>query len=765
MKSELQIKNLDLDPQFSRASSGQEGLSMGWLLRLFRSEFFDAWMAVSYLYRYRENHGVLDYLCNELYGVEYADLERYLPQISHMIVHHMKGNPTVERFIMDKCSSSVHFALQMYWFLEAAVEDAVAHTSSETDRVRKLKTYCEMSTVNGPTNMKTEDAVEMEKATVAQVEAQMTSPKVPKSMRTDRFDDYDEENVVPLRRTRSVEFSDVAFPQLGGRVGQYAPARSSVRASPPGSDDEDDNHSSLRSFNTLPINGAQQPKVLPLYDRTRSESELRSISARSLRNKLESMSQVSGDDADQEIAKALKLLTLKQERFDYFNDCVKLMRRLVRISLGLRDVPEAHRKARLTEDLEELNDFILNRMCQELDDRTIAAVLRGTNHAFLRGPHIPLLRSKDVSMRILRFLPDECLILSTRQRAPYMLFVEAVRGELINCDGNIFCEHLITDSMRYPAMPRKKLYKELHGDAEREKTRKDLLTTVFGELWEDRETRILTSSPFKSIPNRNIYAFIVKAGDDLRQEQLAVQLIKSFASVFEKERVSAILRPFTIICLNSDAGLVELVPNAVSIHTVKKRTPEFKTLRDFFERAFGPVSSKRFGTAQKNFIESMAGYSLVSYFLQLKDRHNGNIMLDSSGCIVHIDFGFMLSNYPGAFQFETAPFKLNEELLEVMGGLKSRGFKYFRELFTAGFFAARKHHDIFMTLVEIMVDGTRMPCMKGGKSLVVALRKRFFLGIPEKEATSKINALIDESCNNWRTDKYDKYQYMTNGIL
>jgi len=77
---EVQIRNLDLDPQF-RSRNSSADLSMGWLLRLFRSDFFDAWMAVSYLYRYRRKRGVLDYLCNELYVVEYGDLEKYLPQI------------------------------------------------------------------------------------------------------------------------------------------------------------------------------------------------------------------------------------------------------------------------------------------------------------------------------------------------------------------------------------------------------------------------------------------------------------------------------------------------------------------------------------------------------------------------------------------------------------------------------------------------------------------------------------------------------------
>jgi phosphatidylinositol 4-kinase len=43
-------------------------------------------------------------------------------------------------------------------------------------------------------------------------------------------------------------------------------------------------------------------------------------------------------------------------------------------------------------------------------------------------------------------------------------------------------------------------------------------------------------------------------------------------------------------------------------------------------------------------VESMAGYAIVTYILQIKDRHNGNLLLDKDGHIIHIDFGFLLSN-------------------------------------------------------------------------------------------------------------------------
>ena len=68
--------------------------------------------------------------------------------------------------------------------------------------------------------------------------------------------------------------------------------------------------------------------------------------------------------------------------------------------------------------------------------------------------------------------------------------------------------------------------------------------------------------------------------------------------------------------------------------------------------------------------------------LCMQDRHNGNILLDDAGRIVHIDFGFMLSNSPGGVNFEAAPFKLTRELLEVLDsnpeGRASATFDYFK---------------------------------------------------------------------------------------
>jgi len=96
---------------------------------------------------------------------------------------------------------------------------------------------------------------------------------------------------------------------------------------------------------------------------------------------------------------------------------------------------------------------------------------------------------------------------------------------------------------------------------------------------------------------------------------------------------------------------------------------------------------------------------LITYLLQIKDRHNGNILLDREGHLVHIDFGFMLSNSPGNLGFEAAPFKLPLEYVEVLGGVDSEHFREFKKLFKDGFEAARKHCDRIVSEWKMCPDG------------------------------------------------------------
>ncbi|KAJ2793314.1 Phosphatidylinositol 4-kinase pik1alpha (PI4-kinase)(PtdIns-4-kinase), partial [Coemansia furcata] len=89
------------------------------LLRLFTSQFFDSWLAVSYLFRYPHIPGVQHYLCNELRKFPLDEVEFFLPQLVHLLITRPNESTAIESLLLDMSLQSSHVAMLLYWYLQA----------------------------------------------------------------------------------------------------------------------------------------------------------------------------------------------------------------------------------------------------------------------------------------------------------------------------------------------------------------------------------------------------------------------------------------------------------------------------------------------------------------------------------------------------------------------------------------------------------------------------------------------------------------------
>lgn len=261
--------------------------------------------------------------------------------------------------------------------------------------------------------------------------------------------------------------------------------------------------------------------------------------------------------------------------------------------------------------------------------------------------------------------------------------------------------------------------------------------------------KLALNSSYSKYPGWGITSFIVKSGGILKHEFLAYQALSQMKEIFILEKLPIYLKNYQISLISDTSGLVELVQDAQSIHRIKFES-KFKTLLSYFENTF---KGENFKKAKDNFLYSLVGYSLASYILQIKDRHNGNLLIDSFGHIIHVDFGFTFGKFPGVLvSIENAPFKFSSEYLELID------LDEFKDLFILGLKALRKHREKAIRLIEIMKESGYYD-----RSIFEGIVQRFKIGENDSEIEAFCQSLISNALSSRGTAIYDHYQYFYHG--
>uniref|UniRef100_A0A3B4WRU2 Phosphatidylinositol 3-kinase catalytic subunit type 3 n=1 Tax=Seriola lalandi dorsalis TaxID=1841481 RepID=A0A3B4WRU2_SERLL len=235
-----------------------------------------------------------------------------------------------------------------------------------------------------------------------------------------------------------------------------------------------------------------------------------------------------------------------------------------------------------------------------------------------------------------------------------------------------------------------------------------------------------------------MYPVIFKHGDDLRQDQLILQIISLMDKLLRKENLDLKLTPYKVLATSTKHGKIthySLVENRLLL----------KTINTSFFRKHAPSEKGPYGISSEvmdTYVKSCAGYCVITYILGVGDRHLDNLLLTKTGKLFHIDFGYILGRDPKPLP---PPMKLSKEMVEGMGGMQSEQYQEFRKQCYTAFLHLRRYSNLILNLFSLMVDANIPDIALEPDKTVKKVQDKFRLDLSDEEAVHYMQSLIDES--------------------
>jgi len=235
------------------------------------------------------------------------------------------------------------------------------------------------------------------------------------------------------------------------------------------------------------------------------------------------------------------------------------------------------------------------------------------------------------------------------------------------------------------------------------------------------------------------YMTIFKRGDDLRQDQLVLQMISLIDNLLKNDGLDLRLTSYSVLPTSSSDGFVQYI-KATPIADLKDGILE--TLRVYRPSETGPFGIEE--EVLENFVRSCAGYSIICYILGIGDRHMHNVMLREDGRMFHIDFEYILGRDPKPM----APLiRLTSNMITAMGGKESEYFNKFIDYCTASFLIIRRNANLVINPFSLMLDANISGIEFKKETAVNTILERFQLQLSEEDACKEIIRIIHASIN------------------
>ncbi|EIM86502.1 atypical/PIKK/PI3K protein kinase [Stereum hirsutum FP-91666 SS1] len=244
---------------------------------------------------------------------------------------------------------------------------------------------------------------------------------------------------------------------------------------------------------------------------------------------------------------------------------------------------------------------------------------------------------------------------------------------------------------------------------------------------------------FFSCSDGSEFPVIFKDGDDMRQDQLVIQLFTLMDRLLRKENLDLKLTPYHVLATGPLQGMAQFVESKTLAAIVSESGTLLNYLRKYWpdEGSVGTYGVEP--SVIDTFIRSCAGYCVVTYLLGVGDRHLDNLLLTPDGHFFHVDFGYILGRDPKPFP---PAVKVCKEMIDAMGGAQSMHYARFKNFCFTGFTILRKSANLILNLVTLMVDAN-IPDIKH-RNVHEQIQEKFLLELTEEEAIKQFETLLNE---------------------
>lgn len=238
-----------------------------------------------------------------------------------------------------------------------------------------------------------------------------------------------------------------------------------------------------------------------------------------------------------------------------------------------------------------------------------------------------------------------------------------------------------------------------------------------------------------------MFKVMIKNGDDLRQDQLIMQMFTLMDRLLKKVNLDLKLTPYRILATGANDGLMEFVQDSYPVSYVVEK---FEGPLGFLQKHQPDPNAEYFVNpeALSTYVKSVAGYCVLTYLLGIGDRHLDNLMMKTDGNLFHIDFGYIFGADPKPYP---PPFRLTKEMVEGMGGVQSQHYLKFQTYCCQAFNWLRKSADLILNLLNLMADAGIEELSKDPETALQKVQEKFRLDLSDEQAEQYFLGLITDS--------------------